>query len=156
MKLGNAARAFGKSEDALRWYKQAEDSMDLYDPVERGAVSSQRLRTVIIKGQADVLIDLNRPKEAVEALNSAAQILRDLVQRDPANRQFSYGLVMILRTRARAFVQLNDTPSALEDYRECERRSIALVEGDPANTVNRGRLDDIRNEMRELTAGAKK
>jgi tetratricopeptide (TPR) repeat protein len=156
MKLGNAARAFGKPEDALRYYKQAEDSIDRYDPVERGAVSNQRLRTVIIKGQADVLMDLNRPKEALEALNSAAQILRELVQRDPANRQFSYGLVMILRTRALAFVQLNDKASALEDYRECERRSISLVEGDPANSVNRGRLDDIRKEMRELMAGAKK
>jgi len=88
LKLGNFALVTSDYTTAADRYALAAEAFAQLPDSEARKAENLRLKTAILKSQAEALIGLNRPAEAAQVITPAVELLESLWRRDPENRQY--------------------------------------------------------------------
>lgn len=152
LKLGNFALVTNDNIQAADRYSRAASALAQLPDSELQKAENLRLKTAILKSQAEALLTLNRAPEATQVITPAVTMLQDLCRRDPDNRQYRHGYLMVLKTRGDAWLAAGDRVSAIRDYTEGERVGWELLKDDPANALSRTRWEGFRSSLIEVGA----
>lgn len=149
LKLGNFALVLNDNARAADTYARAAAAFANLPDEEAQKADNLRLKTAILKSQAEALIALSKPAEAAQVITPAVQMLESLWRRDPENRQFRHGYLMVLQTRGSAWLAAKDNSAALRDFLEGERLAWDLLADDKSNAVSRKRWEGFRDSIAE-------
>lgn len=147
LKLGNLALVTSDYATAEQRYALAASAFARLPEQEAQKADNLRLKTAILKSQAEALAALGKPAEAASVITPAVEMLEGLWRRDPENRQFRHGYLMVLQTRGDAWLATGNKINALRDYTEGERLAWDLLQDDPANAVSRKRWEGFQSSM---------
>jgi non-specific serine/threonine protein kinase/serine/threonine-protein kinase len=147
LKLGNLALVTEDNAQAADRLSHAAAALTRLPPAEMDKTENLRLKTAILKSQAEALIGLDKPAEAAQVVTPAVETLGELWRRDPENRQFRHGYLMVLRTRGDAWMAAGLRSNAVSDFIEGERLAWELLKEDPANATSRNRWEGFRNGL---------
>jgi tetratricopeptide (TPR) repeat protein len=147
LKLGNFALVLNDNARAADTYARAAAAYANLPAEEAEKADNLRLKTAILKSQAEALIALDKPAEAARVITPAVDLLESLWRRDPENRQFRHGYLMVLQTRGSAWLAAKDNPAALRDFIEGERLAWDLLADDHGNALSRKRWEGFRDSI---------
>jgi hypothetical protein len=149
LKLGNLALVTNDNIQAADRCARAAAALAKLPDSELLKSENLRLKTAILKSQAEALIGLNRPLEAAQVVSPSVDTLHELWRRDPENRQFRHGYLMVLKTRGDALLAAGRKDDAVRDFTEGERVAWELLSEDRANATSRARWGGFRSALEE-------
>ncbi len=147
LKLGNFALVQSDFETAAERCARAAEAFAQLPEQEAQKADNLRLKTAILKSQAEALVGLGRPAEAAGVITPAVELLERMWRRDPENRQFRHGYLMVLQSRGSAWLEAGDKANALRDFTEGERLAWDLLQDDRANALSRKRWEGFQASM---------
>ncbi|MBX7172465.1 MAG: protein kinase [Pyrinomonadaceae bacterium] len=151
-KLFEEAKPF--FQQALPYHQKMLELIDQAILIKPNDPSLKRNRIAVISSYAETISRNGNEKEALELVNKALSLAKEIQENDPSNQEAKFEVATIYELRAKIYSIFNEDEKAIENYQKAAEITEAVYKADNGNleslTAFKASLENLRKINEKL------